>query len=75
MIDLLAKKRGGARVRVWDLPTRLFHWCLVGLLCFALTTGLFAPKWWVGPHMLAGYGIAGLVTFRAVWAFYGPEFG
>jgi cytochrome b len=74
MIDLLAEKRAGARVRVWDLPTRLFHWCLVGLVSFALVTGLFAPKWWVGPHMYAGYGIAGLLIFRAVWAFYGSEY-
>ena len=74
MIDLPPKKPGAARVRVWDLPTRLFHWCLVGLVSFALVTGLLAPKPWVGAHMLAGYGIAGLLIFRAVWARYGSEY-
>jgi cytochrome b len=41
---------------------------------FALGTGLFAPKWWDGRHMVAGYGVAGLLLFRVVWAFHGSEY-
>jgi len=74
MTSIAAEERARRRLRVWDLPTRLFHWCLVGLVSFALVTGLVAPKWWVGPRILAGYGIAILLAFRAVWAFYGPEY-
>ncbi len=62
------------RVLVWDLPTRLFHWLLVAAVLFALATGLFAPKWWDGPHMIAGYVVAGLLLFRAIWAFLGSRY-
>lgn len=74
MTSPCAVERGVARVRVWDLPTRLFHWCLISTVSFDLVTGLYSPKWWLGPHMLAGYGIAGLLIFRIVWAFYGSEY-
>ena len=62
------------QVLVWDLPTRLFHWILVAAVFFALATGLFAPKSWDGPHMIAGYVVAGLLLFRAVWAFFGARY-
>ena len=64
---------GGAEgwVRIWDLPTRIFHWLLVIAVTFELVTGLFAPKWWMGRHIWVGYGIAVLLVFRLVWAFFG----
>jgi cytochrome b len=60
-------------VLVWDLPTRLFHWLLFAAVSFALATGLFAPKWWLGRHMFAGYVVGGLLVFRTVWALCGSE--
>ena len=64
---------GGAEgwVRIWDLPTRIFHWLLVIAVTFELVTGLIAPKWWMGRHIWVGYGIAVLLVFRLVWAFLG----
>ena len=35
------------RVRVWDLPTRIFHWALVLAIALELWTGLIAPEWWL----------------------------
>jgi cytochrome b len=32
------------RVRVWDLPTRIFHWLLVLAVALALATGFIAPE-------------------------------
>ena len=61
-------------ILVWDLPTRLFHWLLVASVSFALATGLFAPKWWVGRHIWAGYIVGALLIFRTIWAFHGSEF-
>ncbi len=61
-------------ILVWDLPTRLFHWLLVGFVSFALATGLFAPKWWVGRHIWAGYIVGALLIFRLVWAIYGSQY-
>ena len=69
-----AAPSSGRRVLVWDLPTRLFHWLLVAAVLFALATGLFAPKWWDGPHMIVGYVVAGLLLFRAIWAFLGSRY-
>jgi cytochrome b len=57
-------------VRVWDLPTRMFHWCVVvcfvGLFTTALTGG-FAMEW----HFRFGYAMASLLVFRFVWGFLG----
>ena len=27
------------RTRIWDLPTRLFHWLMAALVIFSFTTG------------------------------------
>ena len=62
------------RVRVWDLPTRIFHWLLVLAVGVALWTGFIAPEWWLGLHRGAGYAIVLLLAFRFVWAFYGSEY-
>ncbi|MGE0151796.1 MAG: cytochrome b/b6 domain-containing protein [Reyranellaceae bacterium] len=57
-------------VRVWDLPTRLFHWALVVLVAFS---------WWSGEnerfewHFWSGYAILTLLIFRIVWGFVGSS--
>jgi cytochrome b len=61
-------------VWVWDLPTRLFHWLLVGAVLVALVTELIAPVWWLSWHVAAGYTLAGLLLFRLVWAVFGSEY-
>ena len=59
---------------VWDLPTRLFHWLLVGAVLAALVTELIAPVWWLSWHVAAGYVVAALLLFRVVWALFGSEY-
>jgi cytochrome b len=57
-------------VRVWDLPTRLFHWALVALVATSFVTGKVggnAMTW----HLYSGYAILALVAFRIVWGFVG----
>jgi len=61
------------RVRVWDLPTRLFHWGMAALVVAGLATGFFAPEWWLEIHIAVGLGAAALVAFRVVWGLYGSE--
>ena len=61
-------------VRVWDLPTRAFHWLLVLAVAIALGTGFIAPEWWMGLHLAAGYLIVLLLVFRIVWGFFGSEY-
>jgi cytochrome b len=59
-----------SKIRVWDLPLRLFHWALVMLVAVLVITGKTggaAMQW----HFLAGYGVLALVLFRVVWGFIG----
>lgn len=61
------------RVRVWDLPTRLFHWTLALLVAASFITaeiGGNAMLW----HMRAGYAILALVLFRILWGLAGDRY-
>ncbi len=58
------------RIRVWDLPTRLFHWSLVLSVTVAVATGLAGGDW-MPVHGYAGIAIVGLVAFRLVWGVAG----
>jgi cytochrome b len=58
------------KIRVWDLPTRIFHWAL--LLCVtgsAITAqiGGNAMAW----HFRCGYAILSLLLFRLIWGVIG----
>lgn len=57
-----------ARVRVWDLPTRLFHWALALAVTAQLATGTAG---WLDLHFRIGYAILALLLFRLVWGFVG----
>jgi len=57
-------------VRVWDLPTRLFHWVLVLSVLGSFTTGYLggnAMAW----HLRFGYVSFTLLLFRLLWGFCG----
>lgn len=54
---------GAETVRVWDLPVRLFHWLLAGLLLFSWHT----EGDWLDAHVLSGYAVGTLVLFRLAW--------
>ena len=56
--------------KVWDAPTRLFHWLLVLLLASAYAT---AKSGWIDAHFLVGYSILALVLFRVAWGLIGSE--
>ncbi|MEC4720228.1 cytochrome b/b6 domain-containing protein [Noviherbaspirillum sp. CPCC 100848] len=61
------------KVRVWDLPVRLFHWALAVLIVAAVVTqniGGNAMEW----HFRAGYSILALLAFRIVWGLIGPRY-
>jgi len=59
-----------AGARIWDLPTRLFHWMLVLLVLIAWRS---AEQRDISLHVLAGAGVAGLLVFRLWWGFFGSS--
>lgn len=58
------------KVRVWDLPTRLFHWLLVLAVIGLVVTGNVGGAW-MNWHMRLGYVVFTLVLFRLVWGVLG----
>ncbi|RYF65490.1 MAG: hypothetical protein EOO22_22585, partial [Comamonadaceae bacterium] len=61
--DAIARK-----ARIWDLPTRLFHWALALAVVGLLVTGFNGVMEW---HFRIGYGVLALLMFRLVWGFVG----
>lgn len=57
-------------MRVWDAPTRAFHWAIVLLIATSwLSQHYDAMKL----HLLSGYAVLTLLLFRLVWGFVGSE--
>ena len=58
------------RVRIWDAPTRLFHWSLVVLIAFS---------WWSAEeehldwHIWSGLAVVTLLIFRLLWGLVGSS--
>ena len=57
-------------VRIWDLPTRLFHWSLVLCVAGLIVTGNVGGNAMVW-HFRLGYAVLTLLLFRLVWAWIG----
>ncbi|AVZ80502.1 cytochrome B [Zoogloeaceae bacteirum Par-f-2] len=60
------------RIRVWDLPTRLFHWSMVVVVAGAILTGLNGGNMMVH-HQRLGVILVGLIAFRLAWGFLGSH--
>ena len=57
-------------LRVWDLPTRIFHWLLAFCVISSIISGEVggdAIIW----HFRLGYCVIALLIFRVVWGFVG----
>jgi cytochrome b len=58
------------KIRVWDLPTRLFHWLLTLAVLGSVVSakvGGSAMVW----HFRLGYLVLGLLAFRLLWGVFG----
>lgn len=70
MPDPASSPAARTKVRIWDLPTRLFHWFLATAVFGALGTA------WVGGnamvwHMRCGLAVMALLLFRVAWGLVG----
>lgn len=61
------------RIRLWDLPTRLFHWLLVLAMLGAVVSGQLGGNL-IDRHALIGLFILGLLVFRLVWGVLGSTY-
>lgn len=61
-----------ARILVWDLPTRLFHWLFA--LAFLAAYLLGEEDGLLGWHSYFGYILGGLALFRVMWGFVGGRY-
>ncbi len=60
------------RIKLWDLPTRLFHGLLIMLMIAAIITGQIgggAIEW----HGRIGLCLLGLIAFRLAWGLIGSS--
>ena len=60
------------RILVWDLPIRVFHWLLAASFAGAFLTA--ESERYRDLHVLLGYTLLGLLSFRLLWAFVGSRY-
>ncbi|WP_028773146.1 cytochrome b/b6 domain-containing protein [Shewanella waksmanii] len=58
------------KTKVWDLPTRVFHWGMLALLVALYWAASEGEMEW---HQICAYGLMILLAFRIVWGFIGSE--
>jgi cytochrome b len=58
------------KVRIWDLPTRVFHWALLAAVVGLFVTGNVGGEW-MDWHARCGYAVLSLLLFRVIWGFVG----
>ena len=59
-------------ILVWDFPTRVFHWSLVGSFAGAMISA--DSKSFLLTHIVFGYLLLGLVGFRLMWGVVGSRY-
>lgn len=61
------------RIRLWDLPTRVFHWALALCVLAAVISGQWGGKL-IDWHGRIGLAIVGLIVFRLAWGLLGSTY-
>lgn len=60
------------KIVVWDLPTRLFHWCLVSAVFYSWFSIEILED--IEQHFYSGYVVLQLLLFRLVWGVVGSHY-
>ena len=60
------------KIRIWDAPTRVFHWLTV--LSFSGAYLSAESERWRLIHVTLGYTLGGLLVFRLVWGLIGTRY-
>ena len=59
--------------KIWDPVTRVWHWVLVLAVSIGWSFGKFMNFDIIQWHFYIGYLVLGLMAFRILWGFIGPE--
>lgn len=65
-----ARTSASRSVRVWDMPTRLFHWALASCVLGSLVSAQIGGNAMVW-HFRFGYAVFTLLAFRLLWGLVG----
>src|SRR5580698_10065108 len=65
-----AKSAAGEHIRVWDIPTRLFHWSIVALV---IVSWFSADQAYMSVHLWSGLTLLALLLFRLGWGVLGSS--
>ncbi|GGI69127.1 cytochrome b/b6 domain-containing protein [Shewanella gelidii] len=58
------------RMKIWDFPTRFFHWAMLSLLVTLWWTANEGEMTW---HQYAAYSLMILIVTRIIWGFIGSD--
>lgn len=61
------------RIRLWDLPTRLFHWLLAASVAAMVVSGQVGGSL-IDWHGRLGLAVVALVVFRLAWGLWGSTY-
>lgn len=61
------------KIKLWDLPTRVFHWLLTLAIVLLFVTGIEGGSL-IDAHGKLGIFVAGLLAFRLVWGVIGSTY-
>ncbi len=59
-----------AKIKVWDILVRFFHWSLVMAYIIVWITS----EEWESAHNYVGYFIGGLLAIRIIWGIFGTKY-
>ncbi|NQU57314.1 MAG: cytochrome b/b6 domain-containing protein [Rhodospirillales bacterium] len=72
-VEAMPETNSGHKVvRIWDLPTRLFHWSLVVLVAVVWISSE-ADGVLFNIHIISGIAILAMIVFRIVWGVIGSR--
>jgi cytochrome b len=61
------------KIRVWDLPVRVFHWTLAVLVVISVVSAQIGGNAMVW-HFRCGYAVLTLILFRLTWGIAGTRY-
>ena len=60
------------KIKIWDLPVRVFHWTLAAALAFMWFSAKTGGSW-MAWHLRVGLLVAALLVFRLCWGIWGSD--